>query len=276
MSYNYETHRNKLAVQWVGMKILRQRPEMERVARKLVAKKAVYQEAEKATGVPWWMIAVIDLREGGESHLGTRHLHCGDPLTNYTVHVPVGRPKVGHEPPFTWLESAVDALKMKLFDKVKDWTIERVLHELEPYNGLGYFQKGIPSPYIWSCTSIYDPPNGPGGKYVADHVFDPHAVDSQVGCAPLIRVLADLDKTIVLRSWTDKEGVPREPMPPLPPSPPAHGPSGPIHTGVFAGIAAAAAAASRWLADFDWSTVGGIVAIVAAIGFTTWLIRRKK
>ncbi len=182
------------------MRILRQQVQIEEAARALIAKKAIYLEAQAATGVPWWMIAVIDGREGGISELGTRHLHCGDPLTDYTVHVPTGRPKVGHGPPFTWLESAVDALTLKGLGKIKNWTIERVLHELEPYNGLGYFTRGISSPYIWSCTNNYDPPFGPGGKYVADHQFDSAAVDAQIGCAPLIKTLVHLDSSSPLKT----------------------------------------------------------------------------
>jgi lysozyme family protein len=201
LAYRYDASRRaSLRTKWVGMRILRQQAQIEEAARALIAKKAIYLEAQAATGVPWWMIGVIDAREGGISELGTRHLHCGDPLTDYTVHVPRGRPKLGHGPPFTWLESAVDALILKGLGKIKNWTIERVLHELEPYNGLGYFNRGISSPYIWSCTNNYDPPFGPGGKYVADHEFDPAAVDAQLGCAPVIKTLVHLDSSSPLKT----------------------------------------------------------------------------
>ena len=39
------------------------------------------------------------------------HLHNGDPLSAQTVHVPRGRPPTGN-PPFQWLDSAIDALTM--------------------------------------------------------------------------------------------------------------------------------------------------------------------
>src|SRR6185369_1832675 len=52
---------------------------------------------------------------------------------------------------------------------------------LEKYNGLGYAAKGVPSPYIWAGTNQYQ-----SGKYVRDHVYDPNAVDTQLGCAGLL------------------------------------------------------------------------------------------
>jgi lysozyme family protein len=192
--YIYTQQKSVLSRQWAAMKILRQSRSMEYDARKIIALKASYQQISDATnGVPWYMIGVIDSREGGISKLGHTHLHCGDSLDYYTRHVPAGRPHVGHGPPFTFFESAVDALRMKGFQNIKAWPIERQLFELQPYNGLGYFYKNIPSPYLWSCTNQYDPPYGPGGKYVADGVFSRTTVDSQIGCAPQLWYIAHLE-----------------------------------------------------------------------------------
>jgi lysozyme family protein len=186
-----------LADAWNRMVITRKRDDMEKDASKIIAKKAIYQDVEKTTGVPWWLIAVIDMREGGISRLGTRHLHNGDLLSNYTIHVPAGRPKVGHGPPFTWRESAIDSIKFQGLDKITRWTIERALHVLEAYNGFAYANKGRPSPYNWSCCSIYDPPTGPGGKILVDHgAIDNNVIDPQYGCAPFIFVLAELDSSV--------------------------------------------------------------------------------
>ena len=61
----------------------------------------------------------------------------------------------------------------------------------ENYNGLGYFFKGVPSPYIWSGTTAYK-----AGKYIADHVYSATTVDAQLGCAGLLLAMMGLDDTI--------------------------------------------------------------------------------
>ncbi len=76
---------------------------------------------------------------------------------------------------------------------------------LEQYNGLGYFNRGLPSPYIWSGTDQYIK-----GKYVADRVFDPNVVDKQLGCAGLILAMQKIDPSIEF-------GPPKQPDPAKPP-----------------------------------------------------------
>ncbi len=282
MAYNWDTHKEQLAKQWAAMKILRQRSEMERSAHRIITFKNIYQEVERKTGVPWYMVGVIDLREGGESKLTKTHLHCGDPLSNYTVHVPSGRPQIGHGPPFGFVESACDALvTLKHFDRVTDWSIERILHELEPYNGLGYYNKGIPSPYIWSCTNQYDPPHGPGGKYVADGVFDPHVVDKQVGIAPLIKVMSEIDTSIVLRSYRTGAPIPApapapKPVPSQPAAPkPAPGPTA-TQIGVgTAGGAVAAGWATYWASSGNKLATVIVVLGILILGWLIWSARRS-
>ena len=153
------------------------------IAAKIVANRASYEAIEARTGVPWFMIGPIHMRESSLSF--KRHLHCGDPLERRTVHVPKGRPVNGN-PPFTFEASAVDALTMPphALDKVKDWSVERILFETEKYNGFGYLGKGN-SPYLWSWTNLYK-----GGKYVADHVYSAAAIDPQPGCAAMLKALA--------------------------------------------------------------------------------------
>src|SRR5215210_8455887 len=64
-------------------------------------------------GIPWYFIGVIHNMESSQNF--KRHLHNGDPLTARTVQVPAGRPKTG-SPPFTWEESATDALRLEGLD----------------------------------------------------------------------------------------------------------------------------------------------------------------
>lgn len=154
---------------------------LDKLCGKIYGHKNRYLAVTGATGVPWYVIAAIHYRESSGSF--TRHLHNGDPLTTRTTHVPAGRPKKG-TPPFTWEESAIDALTMQGLHKVTDWSMGNTLVLLEKYNGLGYRKKGLPSPYVWSWTNQYK-----SGKYVADGAFDPKVVDAQCGVAAIIKSL---------------------------------------------------------------------------------------
>lgn len=149
---------------------------------KIIANTPRYLVVSKATNVPWAVVAVIHYRESSLNF--SRHLHNGDKLTARTTHVPAGRPKAG-TPPFTWEESAIDAMRYKSMDKITDWEVPNMLFTLEKYNGMGYNKKGLLSPYIWSFSNHYF-----GGKYVADGKFDPKAVDKQCGVAVLLKHLA--------------------------------------------------------------------------------------
>lgn len=152
-----------------------------------------YQAVADKSGVPWWWIAITDQMEGGGG--ARHHLHNGDPLSDYTKNVPAGRPKVGHGPPFTFEESALDALKLDEVDQPATWTVEYAAYRWEAYNGWGYLNLPIADPYLaaWS--------NQEGaGKFVADHKFDPSAHSEQPGALPLLKVLITLDPNIVIQS----------------------------------------------------------------------------
>lgn len=139
----------------------------------------------EVTKVPWYVIAVIHNMEASLNF--TRHLHNGDRLTGRTTHVPAGRPIAGN-PPFTWEESAIDALTMQGMTKIADWSMPNTLLILEKYNGGGYAKRGINSPYLWAATNQYgDVPNI--GKYTSDGKFDPKAVSHQIGVAAILKQL---------------------------------------------------------------------------------------
>lgn len=171
---------------------MRVRPERrataEAVARKLAAGRAEFQWAADQVGCPWWFVAVVQQLEAGGTFKG--HLHNGDPLTARTVHVPAGRPPAPAEPPFTWRQSALDALRYQKVDQVGAWSLERALFEWEKYNGLGYFGHGINSPYLWSFSDLYE-----RGKYDSDGHFDAAAVSEQCGAAVILRAMIDLGIT---------------------------------------------------------------------------------
>jgi lysozyme family protein len=140
------------------------------------------QVGQDLNGIPWYFIGVIHGMECGFNFNG--HMHNGDPLSARTVHVPAGRPQTG-APPFTWRQSARDALIMKGFQQVTDWSMPHILYFLELYNGMGYRMRGAATPYLWSFSNLYS-----AGKFVQDGHFDPDAVSKQCGAALMLKAVA--------------------------------------------------------------------------------------
>jgi len=174
------------ARQWDTMKISPSRlAEFKRIAKRLFDAKGRYVYVQNKTGVPWYMIAVIHERESSQNW--RTQLAQGDPLSRKSTHEPKGR-----GPFSTWEAGAWDALvTLKGLNKVIDWRLEKIIYHLERYNGWGYFNRGVPSAYIWAGSTIYRK-----GKYIADGVWSSTAVDIQPGVAPLIKCLMVLDPTI--------------------------------------------------------------------------------
>lgn len=166
------------------------RASIDTLAKKLVANRGRYEVVAQRVGVPWQLVAVIHNMEASQNF--SRHLHNGDKLTARTVRVPAGRPAAGH-PPFTWEESAIDALKLKDLDEWRDWSIAGVLFKLEQFNGWGYrqYHDEVKSPYLWSFCQHYK-----SGKYVADGKWSKTAVSSQCGAAVLLHRLAEMGHAI--------------------------------------------------------------------------------
>jgi lysozyme family protein len=160
-------------------------PTVEKLVGVIAQNKDRYRTAGKTLGIPWFFIGAIHNMES--SLRFDRHLHNGDPLTARTTHVPNGRPKAG-DPPFTWEESATDALQLEGLDKVKNWTIPGILFQMEKYNGFGYRTKHpeVLTPYLWSASNLYSK-----GKFTADGKFDPDATSQQCGAAVLLRRMSE-------------------------------------------------------------------------------------
>ena len=175
--------RSYYLAKWNNMVITRTGA-VDAAARHVIAGMSRYKDLEKSTGVPWKVIGIIHLRES-DCNFHT-HLHNGDPLSARTYHVPAGRPLRG-SPPFTFEYSAIDALTMEGFTAIKDWTIEQIAFSFEQYNGWGYAYHGMPSAYLWAGTNQYA-----SGKYVADGVFDPSAVDVQLGTMAVLKRVMEL------------------------------------------------------------------------------------
>lgn len=168
------------------------------VSDRLIAAKARYQAVQAKTGVPWFVIAVIHERESSQSW--SRSLAQGDPWNKVSVHVPAGR-----GPFSSWEAAAIDALLEcgPYLGRRKDWTVAGVLIALEMYNGLGYANRGVPSPYLWAGTDQYK-----SGKYVRDGRYDPGTVDQQLGCAALIMSMMAKDPSIAFQGEPGAKSVP--------------------------------------------------------------------
>jgi lysozyme family protein len=209
---------------WASVRLTR---DFGSVAARLVAAKSRYQTVAAKTGVPWFVIAVIHEREASQSWAGS--LAQGDPWNKVSVHVPAGR-----GPFSSWEAAAVDALVncAPYAARNKDWSVGGALTMLEQYNGLGYANRGVPSPYMWAGTNQYV-----SGKYVRDGVYDPNAVDKQLGCAGLIKAMIAIDPTITFTGAViTQQSVPNSPKPPSV-SNPSPGSIGDAIAKIFAAIA---------------------------------------
>ena len=158
-------------------------PAVDACVDRIVANKPRYEVVASRTGVPWYFIGILHNMECSCNF--NTHLHNGDPLTARTTHVPQGFPKKG-APPFSWEDSAEDALRIKGLDKWADWGIPAMLFKMEQYNGFGYRMHGINSPYLWSFSNQYSK-----GKFTSDGIFDPNAVSRQIGGAVILRRMSE-------------------------------------------------------------------------------------
>jgi lysozyme family protein len=174
---------------WNGI-VLRPRmvATIEATARRIVDFKPTYDAIVSGTKIPWYFIAIIHYRESTNNF--NRHLHNGDPLTAKTKLVPANRPSL---PPangvrYTFEESAADLINLKGYEKIKVWSMSRLLFEFERNNGFGYRRLKVPihSPYLWNGTMYYK-----SGKFIADGRYSATAIDKQLGCAVLLKFLTD-------------------------------------------------------------------------------------
>jgi len=120
----------------------------------ILANKSTYEAVVEPYAIPWYFVALVHTMESSRNF--DTHLHNGDPLDARTIQVPAGRPKRGY-PPFTWEESALDALRYKHLHRVRTWSLQKVLYYLEKYNGWGYrlYHAHVKSPYLWSYSNHY-------------------------------------------------------------------------------------------------------------------------
>lgn len=153
----------------------------EQIAGRILIHKSRYESIAHNfpnKGLKWWLIAVIHYMECNLNF--ACYLGNGQPFNQRTTITPKGRGAFR-----TFEEGAIDAIKLKGIDKVRNWSMGNVLYILESYNGFGYSKyRGINSPYLWSGTNHYT-----SGKYIFDGTYKPDAVSSQIGAAVLLKKL---------------------------------------------------------------------------------------
>lgn len=144
--------------------------------------KGRYEAVQKmrTDGVPAPVIFALHYRESSNSF--QCHLHEGSSLLHRTAYIPKGRLPAPEEPPFSWEVSAEDAIYV--CDKLQgpwsfiSWSLDRI----EGYNGLGYRRRAVPSPYLYSGTSVYQK-----GKFTSDGHYSTDAIDQQLGAVAILK-----------------------------------------------------------------------------------------
>lgn len=158
-----------------------------------------YELVADRTGIPWELIAALHYRESGMKF--DTYLHNGQKLGKPTTMVPKGILFGEGE----WELAAIHALggqltpdelrgnqPKKYFQNIRtSLGIDKNTQELsklftfaEIYNGTGYRPKGVPTPYIYSGTNMYN-----GGLFYADNKFSADRSDRSVGVAALVIAL---------------------------------------------------------------------------------------
>ncbi len=152
--------------------------------------RARYEKVAAQTDIPAQLVAAIHWREGSGDF--STYLHQGDPLGRAAVNWPSNIP-VFHK----WEPAAVHALQMKdrhreelgIDQETQDGALLGTYAEM--YNGLGYHNRGVSSPYVYAGTSAYS-----SGKYVADGKYSASARDQQLGVIPMLSATGGLDQPI--------------------------------------------------------------------------------
>lgn len=231
---------------------------VERFAQLIIKNEVRYREVEATTGVPWFFIGALHMRESSCNFAGA--LHNGQKIIGTgrkTTLVPAGRG------PFrTWAESADDALRLKGLHKIKDWSIERMGYEAERFNGLGYVGKGVNSAYLWAGSNLEQP-----GKYIADHQWSSTAEDSQIGVMTVLKRLSELRVDIDARI-NDAPPLPDVVPPPMTNDKPANPPKPMVKSKTFwATIVSAASSVAGFMTD--WRVLALIVVLIA-LAYIVW------
>lgn len=154
-------------------------------ALQLIKYQARYEKVSSKYGkMPWWIVACIHNEENGIDVGSFKAvLHNGEKIIGTglrTAMVPKNRG------PFnSWEDAAIDALNIQHTSDWRDWSLGGCLFFGERFNGSGYCRRGLPSPYLWAMTNMYQK-----GAYVSDGKFDAETVSKNFGIAAILKLMA--------------------------------------------------------------------------------------
>lgn len=224
-SWTYEATKAGYGAMWrsTSIKAGTDASNATRFANTIIANEKRYRGVTSSTGVPWYFVGALHMREASCSFAGV--LHNGEKIIGTgrkTKLVPAGR-----GPFSTWEAAAADALELKGLHKITDWCIERMGFEAERFNGLGYTAKGVNSAYLWAGSN-----HEQLGKYVADHVWDKTFDDPQIGVMTVLKRLCelrpDIDAELNRGAPSASTSLPEAPVsPPVAPAP-SQSPEAPV------------------------------------------------
>ena len=130
-----------------------------------------YERVSHLTNIPWEIIGTL---HGLEAQFDfAKQIFNGEQWSEKTTLVPKGK-----GPWESWERSTVAALRSSAYSP-QNWGVVESAYFFERWNGMGYFNRGLYSPYLWAYLSPYA--NQGGGKYVADGKFSETAISKQVG-----------------------------------------------------------------------------------------------
>jgi lysozyme family protein len=179
-------------------------PGLRRDAARCVALKPLFLAIEAATKVPWWAAVTWFLRESDLDL--TKQFAQGDPLDSVSVNVPRGQGPYRDHPDDKVVAIDGEAVRLGAFyrsalvglvddapnaAKWTDWSEGGYCTITIEFNGEGYENRGKASPYAFAGTNQYT-----RGKYVGDGRYDPNVVDTQPGCAAVLKCMIEIDPTI--------------------------------------------------------------------------------
>jgi len=168
--------------------------EVKSVATKLMkfVRQGRYTDVSNQLGIPQVFIATSFERESSSDF--SLSPAQGDRWDRPSVHVPRGR-----GPFASWKDAAIDAYTLDGLEKVGrgNWTWARFCYEGELFNGFGYRNHGVHTPYLWSGSNIYDNAD-PVGKFVGDGKFQFGVKDAQLGTVAVARAMVERDSSLDL------------------------------------------------------------------------------
>jgi lysozyme family protein len=244
---SFESMQAGYAAMWNTMEVTRKEQALA-AARRIIAMRPIYEEAEQKTGAPWWFIGALHMRESNNNMRG-----C---LTNGEMIIGTNKKTrletKGRGPFPTWVDSAIDCAILQGWDKVSDWSIERCLYEGEAFNGWGYLKRGN-SPYVWAGTNHYVK-----GKYVSDGRYSASHVDTQLGIACVMKAILEITgaKSIPGSRTNTAAGFGK-------------------WVGIGGGGAVGIAQQFMGFAT-DWRTIAVIMAVMVGAGALFWYNQRQK